>query len=88
MPFSQGVKAPVFDTGMRWCNSNKGSFGGRKMIEIIKPGTKEVMKCKSCGCEFSYESEDIQEVISTLNGARVFVKCPQCSKECILRATK
>lgn len=30
------------------------------MIEIIKPGTKEKISCKSCGCLFSYEKEDIE----------------------------
>lgn len=58
------------------------------MIEIIKPGTKEVMKCKICGCEFSYEDEDRQQTLGTITGARIFVKCPQCSKECIITATK
>lgn len=32
------------------------------MIEIIKPGTKEKISCKSCGCLFSYEKEDIEIV--------------------------
>ena len=27
------------------------------MIEIIKHGTKQVTKCKKCGCEFSYDED-------------------------------
>ena len=43
------------------------------MIEIIKQGTKKITKCNYCGCEFSYEEEDLQYMPGI--------------KHCILRAT-
>lgn len=58
------------------------------MIEIIKPGTKQITKCNACGCEFSFEDEDRQQIMGAIGGARVIVKCPQCSSECELKATK
>lgn len=42
------------------------------MIEIIKHGTKQVTKCKKCGCEFYYEKEDVR--VTPLNK---IVECPQ-----------
>lgn len=43
------------------------------MIKIIKPGTNAFIgKCDKCGCEFTYESEDI---------SYYFVKCPQCNEK-------
>ena len=43
------------------------------MIEILKPGqTKFTATCNNCGCEFTYELEDI-----TLNSD---VPCPCCHK--------
>ena len=29
------------------------------MIKIIKEGTRKIAKCPNCGCEFSYEREDV-----------------------------
>lgn len=49
------------------------------MIEIIKPGTKEKISCKSCGCLFSYEKEDIEIK---------YITCPQCNEKIELEATK
>ena len=31
------------------------------MIKIIKEGTRKIAKCPNCGCEFSYEEEDIKK---------------------------
>lgn len=53
------------------------------MIEIIEHGTKQVTKCKVCGCKFSYEAEDI-----TSNSIRSYVTCPQCKEEIILKAKR
>lgn len=53
------------------------------MIEIIEHGTKQVTKCKVCGCKFSYEAEDI-----TSNSIRSYVTCPQCKEEIVLKETK
>ena len=43
------------------------------MIKVIKPGQKEFKGfCDRCGCEFTYEFEDI-----SISGA---VECPTCGK--------
>lgn len=63
------------------------------MIEIIsRPNMK---KCKNCGCEFTYEDEDIksenisQTVDSPFLGYKSFyVTCPQCSSKVILNQTR
>ena len=31
------------------------------MIKIIKEGTRKIENCPNCGCEFSYEREDIEK---------------------------
>ena len=62
------------------------------MVKIIKEGTRKVTTCESCGCEFSYEEEDIKtrtepsifgpsSIIKTIN-------CPQCKSEIILSQTR
>ena len=57
------------------------------MLKIIKPGTKTIATCKSCGCEFSYEAEDVnhtrtEEVIYGMPALYIgsYVICPQCAK--------
>ena len=56
------------------------------MIQIIKPGTKKITKCESCGCQFSYEEEDIQ----TANKPPFerLIICPQCEKKIMLLTVK
>lgn len=45
------------------------------MIKIIKQGKKEFHTiCVRCGCEFTYEVEDI--------GFAGFVECPTCGEQC------
>ena len=44
------------------------------MIKIIKEGTRKIEECPTCGCEFSYEEEDVQ--IFT----KRHVNCPQCNE--------
>lgn len=65
------------------------------MIKIIKEGTRKVTTCQSCGCEFSYEEEDI--IFSTsIFGTSIFdtssiiktINCPQCKSEIILSQTR
>ena len=62
------------------------------MIKIIKEGTRKITTCDKCGCEFSYEEEDIKittepsifgesSIIETIN-------CPQCKSEIILSQTR
>ena len=47
------------------------------MIKIIKEGTIKIAKCPNCGCEFSYEREDLcMDPI----WKKWIVNCPQCSK--------
>lgn len=55
------------------------------MIVIIKKGTREVTTCNTCGCEFSYEKEDIKNADK---GWKEYIVCPQCSCEVILRQTR
>lgn len=51
------------------------------MIKIIKHGQKEFTHtCSRCGCEFTYEYEDI-----TLNN---FVICPDCGEHCYIGGNK
>lgn len=51
------------------------------MITVIKHG-KKVFKgfCSRCGCEFTYELEDV-----TLNN---FVTCPDCGESCYIGGSK
>mgnify|MGYP005612104081 FL=1 len=47
------------------------------MIKIIKEGTVKIAKCPNCGCEFSYEREDLcMDPI----WKKWIVNCPQCYK--------
>ena len=47
------------------------------MIKIIKEGTRKIEKCPNCGCEFSYEREDLcmDPILK-----KWIVNCPQCIK--------
>lgn len=59
------------------------------MIEIIKRGTREVITCRTCGCKFSYEKEDIiNEDTDNYKAFREYVTCPQCNTEVVLREVK
>ena len=47
------------------------------MIKIIKSGKKEFhTTCPCCGCEFTYEKEDLSG--KDYIGALDYVKCPEC----------
>lgn len=47
------------------------------MIKIIKSGKKEFHAiCPSCGCEFTYEKEDLSG--KDYIGALDYVTCPEC----------
>lgn len=54
-----------------------------RMIEIIKRGTKQKIKCKNCGCFFSYEQEDVQVDNDELR-SKHFISCPQCKEKLII----
>ena len=47
------------------------------MIKIIKEGTRKIAKCPNCGCEFSYEREDL---CMHPIWKKWIVNCPQCSE--------
>ena len=52
------------------------------MIKIIKEGTRKIAKCPNCGCEFSYEEEDV--LIDPGFTKENHVNCPQCNKAAII----
>ena len=55
------------------------------MIKIIKEGTRKIAKCQNCGCEFSYEREDVlRDPILVGN----YVKCPQCNEAVTVMAER
>ena len=59
------------------------------MIKIIEPGTRTITKCAECGFKFSYENEDIEKDGLWANNlvfiGKIFVVCPQCGKEIVLK---
>ena len=59
------------------------------MIKIIEPGTRTITECTECGCKFSYENEDIEKDGLWANNlvfiGKIFVVCPQCGKEIVLK---
>jgi len=64
------------------------------MIKIIKQGTKKTCSCDNCGCLFSYEDEDIENIyqgsyfsVSEMNHKNI-VRCPQCNTGIVLKQTK
>ena len=59
------------------------------MIKIIKEGTRKIEKCPNCGCEFSYEEEDLHiDPISKEWIGKTWVVCPQCGKEIVFETRK
>lgn len=55
------------------------------MIKIIKSGKKEFhVTCPSCGCEFTYETEDFNG--TDYDGVN-YVKCPECGTPVSHRVT-
>ena len=55
------------------------------MIKIIKEGTIKIAKCQNCGCEFSYEKEDLRLVPIW---RKLIVNCPQCNKAVTIMAER
>ncbi len=60
------------------------------MKKIIKKGTKAIMKCDNCGCEFSYEEEDTHTALtnhlrSKYTTTTYLVDCPQCDTACVIK---
>ena len=57
------------------------------MIKIIKEGTRKIAKCPNCGCEFSYEREDVLKD-PTCKYIENRVKCPQCNEVITIMAER
>ena len=55
------------------------------MIKIIEPGTRKIAKCPNCGCEFSYEKEDVLRDPFRIDNN---VNCPQCNKAVTIMAER
>lgn len=62
------------------------------MIKIIKEGTRKELTCESCGCVFSYESEDtkFEDKPSPVGGMyrEDYIECPQCKSKILLKAMR
>ena len=60
------------------------------MIKVIKHGqTKFTHTCSRCGCEFTFEHEDIQsEAVRSLTNysSTRYVKCPDCGNTCYVNS--
>ena len=48
------------------------------MIKIINPGKCGIARCITCGCEFSYEFEDV--ILGNQMDPENFVGCPCCGR--------
>lgn len=53
------------------------------MIKILKPGTRQIVTCEKCGCEFSYEQDDV-EMKCKLGNERYYVSCPMCAERILV----
>lgn len=59
------------------------------MKKILKRGSKEIVTCKTCGCLFSYEKEDVLEKdLDNYKAFKRYTLCPQCECEVVLMQTK
>lgn len=51
-------------------------------IEIIKHGeggTKYIATCRECGCQFSFQEEDVEQQYFDRNELYVQIHCPECN---------
>ena len=51
------------------------------MIKVITHGRFRKHTCSECGCEFSYEKEDLHYVQTAINDCEWRITCPECGKE-------
>ena len=51
------------------------------MIKVIAHGKFRKHTCSECGCEFSYEREDMRYVTTEINDSEWRVACPDCGTE-------
>lgn len=79
----------MFEQSKMLTNKRKGD--GKRMIKIIEHGTITKQKCNTCGCLFSYESEDVitERDECMLHGFdEDYIICPQCNTKIKLGGTK
>lgn len=51
-------------------------------IEIIKhgeEGKKYIATCRECGCQFSFQEEDVEQQYFDRNELYVQIHCPECN---------
>ena len=56
-------------------------------IEIIKhgeEGKKYISTCSECGCQFSFQGEDVEHEFFVLNEFYVKIHCPECNHNVVL----
>ena len=59
------------------------------MIKIIEHGTRKIAKCPNCGCEFSYEEEDINMVPrARCLSVTHYISCQQCNNDIVSKEDK
>ncbi len=59
------------------------------MIQIIERGTRKITECKTCGCKFSYEQNDVvNEDLDNYKAFREYVPCPQCGTKVVIRQSR
>lgn len=56
------------------------------MIQVIQHGNKKRIVCPDCSCIFTYQKEDIRHKQTGVNEFECFVRCPDCGKECGVKA--
>lgn len=61
------------------------------MIKIIEKGTRHKIRCKDCGCLFSFDDEDMNIrtgscicVMEICKKHYETIVCPQCNNEIVL----
>ena len=58
----------------------------KKMIQVIQHGNKKRIVCPDCSCIFTYQKEDVRHKQTGVNEFECFVRCPDCGKECGVKA--
>lgn len=56
------------------------------MIKIIEKGTKRKIRCRDCGCLFSFNNEDVKNTICGMEIKKPYgiIVCPQCENVIVL----
>lgn len=56
------------------------------MIQVIRYGNKKRIVFPDCSCVFTYQKEDVRHKQTGVNEFEGFVRCPDCGKECGVKA--